>query len=252
MRKLLSLQTGDTGGLGTSSLFPQAGGGGLSRYAGSRWGVLWVAVALGLAWMLLQAAISLAIEMRGHSYVDLYRDTIAIGRLPLHSGLLSNIGCMLMTAAASCALFAYASLDAAHRQKNRFLLWGGVVSAIFAVDDFLLLHDGYFGRIGIPEEVTQITYAVFMAAWIVYFHRRLLATGVQAVIILGLALFGLGASAGIDVVLEKIVPAVGVLEEPMKQWGFFFWLAFFAVAGRDAIFGASAASAPAATANMRA
>ena len=194
-----------------------------------------VALGLGVLWMLLQLAASLALEWRGHSYENLYRDPIAIGGLPLHSGLLSNIGCLLMAAAASCALFGYASLDASARRSNGFLLWGGLISAVLAVDDLLLLHDGYFGRIGIPESVSQGTYGVFILFWLAHYRRELLRTGLPSVLLLTLALFGLGASASIDIVIEKVVPMVGVFEEPLKQWGFLFWLAFLALAGRNAL-----------------
>jgi hypothetical protein len=182
-------------------------------------------VGSGLAWGLFQLVLSLVMAARGHWPRDLYRDPIAIGHLPLYSGLISDIGCMMMTATAAFALLTYASLSAEERTQRRFILWGGLLSLLLASDDLLLFHDGYFPRFGVSEAVTQIVYALLMLSWLVLSRESLLKTGANGVLLL-LGLAGLGASAAFDMA-EDIVPTLGVLEEPSKQMGILFWMMFF-------------------------
>jgi hypothetical protein len=192
-------------------------------------------VILSFSWASFQLILIYALKLQGYWSANLYRDPISIGNLPLHSGLISNFGCMLMTAAASCALLTYAVLDVDARRQKRFLLWGGLLSALLAVDDLFLLHEGFLGRIGVPEAITLLIYGALVLLWLTHFRSSLFLNHPRPIFLLFLALLGLGTSATIDVLLEPIIPSIGPMEEIPKQMGLFFWLLFFFLTCRDTI-----------------
>ena len=183
-------------------------------------------VAIIFGQMLMQIVFVAVVLGRGKQVDNLYRDLIAIGDLPLWSGLISQIGGMVMTGAAAIGLFAYFAASEAKRRGSRFLLMAGALSLVLALDDLLLLHDGWLLRLGVPEALTQATYALAAMAFVFVFRRQLLTMDrlAQACLIGGLV--AMACSAVADVVLES--GGNLYVEEGAKQVGFVFWLLFVA------------------------
>lgn len=183
-------------------------------------------VAIIIGQLFMQAALVTAVLGRGKSVDNLYRDLIAIGEVPLWSGLISQIGGMVMTSAAAIGLFAYFAADRAKRPSREFLLFAGALSLVLAVDDILLLHDGWLLRAGVPEALTQMTYGVAAIAFVIAFRRQLLAMDRLAQACLLGALGAMACSAVADVLMESAANLY--VEEGSKQLGFVFWLLFVA------------------------
>ena len=80
-------------------------------------------------------------KLIGIQQVLVLRDLLQTCDYPIGVGMVSNIGILLWTTAASISLFA--ALSGLVRNKNfrEFLLLGGSFSSFLCLDDFFLLHD---------------------------------------------------------------------------------------------------------------
>lgn len=189
--------------------------------------------AIVAAHLALQAILVTAVVSRGKPVDDLYRDLIAIGKLPLWSGMLSQVGGMAMSGAAAIGLFSYFAADEGRRQRFRYLFFAGALSAVLAIDDILLVHDGWLARLGVPEAATQATYGLAAAGFLVTFRGQLWSMDRLAQACLLAALGAMGCSAVADILLESAANLY--LEEGSKQLGFVLWLLFVARAGACAL-----------------
>lgn len=193
---------------------------------------LWF-LAIVAAHLALQVILVTAVLARGKPVDDLYRDLIAIAQVPLWSGMISQIGGMTMSGAAAIGLFSYYAADVRQRQALRHLFFAGALSAVLAVDDILLVHDGWLARLGVPEAVTQAAYGLAAAAFVIAFRARLWSMDRLAQVCLLGALGMMGCSATADILMESAANLY--LEEGAKQMGFVLWLLFIARAGACAL-----------------
>lgn len=187
----------------------------------------------------LQAAAALFVIAKGHSAEPLFLDSNAVSEAPIWTGMISQLGGMLMTAAAAVAIFAAFVLAAAPwTHRHRLLLEGGALSAAMAVDDMLMLHDGWLGRLGVPESFVEVLYA--LTATLIFVRAakvlRTLARPLQ--LALGMALTALCASVLADLAQDHLAGApyeLVYLEEGAKQLGFLLWTLFFSLLARSAL-----------------
>ncbi len=159
------------------------------------------------------------------SYVNMFRDPIAIlDGYPL-IGFMSNIGTLAWTIASTVALFCYFFL-----RKNgysspgiNFLKWMGLLTLVLLVDDLFLLHEPMNTPLpGIPEEVWYLGYLVGLGL-IFYCFRKLIFS--QKPVLLFFALFLFGLSIVTDALLSHIY-LFEVLEDIFKYFGIVSWSIF--------------------------
>lgn len=171
---------------------------------------------------------------------DLLRDSQAVAaeRGDAHTayGLLSNLGVMAMALAAGAALVGWLVLRTTPSptvsapagpiptpgRLRPLLAWGAALSALFALDDLLMLHETAAVIPGAAALIGAV-YALVFVAFIVRFRatiRRDLDAG-----LLVLAVAALAASVLVDIVIEATEWSV-LIEDGAKLLGIAAWSAF--------------------------
>lgn len=145
------------------------------------------------------------------------------GGPPFYLGLLSTVGGLVMWTSAVACVFAGTLLRRlGDRRGGAFLLSAGAFSGLLALDDLLLIHDGYLMHFHVSEVVTLGAYGMYFLGHLVVFRREILTREYG---LLALALLLLGGSAGIDV-LGGDTPIWGYTEDSLKFLGLCTWTAF--------------------------
>ncbi|GAA1061772.1 hypothetical protein [Agromyces bracchium] len=157
---------------------------------------------------------------------DLLRDSQAVAAAHGDSspayGIVSNLGIVVLVMAAGTvvAAMAHARPSTGFRRP---LAWGLALSLVFALDDLLLLHEtAAFG----PGSGTVLAaaYAVGFVAFAVRFRVTIIDRLDPALLIVAFA--SLGASAGIDVLVEPATRLSVIAEDGAKLLGVLAWSAF--------------------------
>ena len=172
---------------------------------------------------------------RGIPIGHLTRDPATITGAPTYTGLLSNIGILLWSAAAALCLFS-ATLVARRRSEwlfAQFLYASGLFTLLVSIDDLFLLHDSFFPtHIGIPEKVIYGAYALLALVYLLRFGAVILET---EYLLLGLALFLFGLSVALDVLPPFPFGDPYLLEDGAKFAGIVTWLVYFTRVSSQAI-----------------
>ena len=165
----------------------------------------------------------------------LYRDPNAVARQPFYMGLLSNIGAIGWISAAAVTAFAFvAKCKIFEDRTDRSILYVAVISALFGLDDLLMLHDGLFPAIGLPGAAMYLAYLVLCLLWFLQHYRDIFA-GPWLLAFIG---FGcLGLSLVFDVVGDHLwhFPGMIAVEDAFKLLGISFWCAYSAAAALDVL-----------------
>lgn len=139
---------------------------------------------------------------------------------------------MIWSGAAAICLFSYGLLRSrsVQDQTSRFLLAGGIVTLILALDDLFMLHEVVFpDNLGVPEEIVYGTYAALILWLVVAFRKIILRT---SFLLLILALAGFGLSVGSDAIAPYVaIPGMYLLEDGGKLFGIVSWSAYFTLVG---------------------
>lgn len=153
------------------------------------------------------------------------RDPNDITGAHAYIGLLSNLGIMGWTAAASICFWASSLLrnDKSFRKSTFFLFISALFCLLLTFDDAFMLHERVFPKLHIPEEGVFIGYLLMISGYLGYFFRRILET---EYIILILAIFFLGLSAGMDQIFS-FSEFEAFLEDCPKFVGIVLWLTYY-------------------------
>jgi hypothetical protein len=156
------------------------------------------------------------------------QDPAAIMNAPFYLGLFSYIGILMWCAAAALCFFTMYMVKPANqekRQQRSFLLFSGLITCLFLLDDLFLLHEVVFPvYLHIPEVGVYLIYSNAIVFYMVLFRNILLRT---EFLILGLSFFMIGTSQFVDLVPMPI-PEDSFLEDAVKLFGVVSWLTYYA------------------------
>ena len=156
----------------------------------------------------------------------------------IHFGLLSNIGVLLWSAAASVCLYAFLQSVRTDRRDGSalFLAYAGIFSVMLMMDDFFLGHELIYPKIlGLKEEVVFVIYGILFILYIVLFYR-LIARLEYSILVISIFFFGI--SVFFDVYdkidlfefMKKIIVKDGLTyrigEDGAKLIGIWTWTVF--------------------------
>ena len=136
---------------------------------------------------------------------------------------------MVWTATAAICVFTYAVIKERPGQRERasFFLFGGLLTALLALDDLFLLHERLFVTyLGIGENITFGVYGLLISAYMVWFVRTILRTDFL-LLVLAVGFFGVMLFADKEfVVLSEDVSHL--FEDGAKLFGIVSWAAYYA------------------------
>ena len=159
-------------------------------------------------------------------------DPTEVTQVPFYTGIMSNLGTLLWTAAASICLFiAIFMAQMVGKAWKNFFLVSGLLTLILLLDDLLRIHDEIFPvYLGIKGDIFGIGYVLFIGVYLFRF-RKLIVQYPYAFLMMALGFFGV--SVAIDVAptgLKHLFPEADIVffEDGAKLLGIANWLAYFA------------------------
>lgn len=193
------------------------------RRAAGQWRPLWpvLSVLFGLyaagtlALVALSAATNTPLAM-------LTRDVAASLGAKFYIGLLSSIGALLWCAAATTCFLGAAVLRRASGQREcaGFLLGSGVLLTFLGLDDFFMLHEVIYPRLGLEEGVLVVLYAAGLVALILRYRSVLLDSDILLWVV-GALLFVM------SVLVDGFVKDSTAFEDIPKAAGICTWLCYY-------------------------
>ena len=158
------------------------------------------------------------------------RDLAQTCGYPIGVGMISNIGILLLGAAASICLFTTFS-GKINSDISKLLLLGGAFSGLLCLDDFFLLHDRYIG-----PDFLNLTYLAISILILVRFKKILKKIGLFNLVI---SILFLGLSIFFDGVIQQIFNQSYELTQLIEEWfkflGIVCWLNFWCKASSHAL-----------------
>ncbi|MEM6435143.1 MAG: hypothetical protein AAF773_15015 [Cyanobacteria bacterium P01_D01_bin.115] len=160
---------------------------------------------------------------------DLTRDPVAVLEGHQLTGLVSTVGILLWTIAASICLFSHIIYKQIRRSAflARFFLWFGLFTSALLLDDLFMLHEGTY-TLRIHKIILFPIYAAFLLLSMRYFRQILL---VRRSILFWVSLIFFGASMGVDFLVDAPFVSLsfnsGVfVEDSFKFLGIVSWTSF--------------------------
>lgn len=186
--------------------------------------------------LVLIAAVGWASVATGIPIRNFTRDPVELmGGHPL-AGIQSHVGILIWWAAAAVSLFAAALMHGARSAPgiSGFLLGAGILSAVLALDDLLLLHDHILPLyLGIGEKPLFLVYGL-ATVWLVRAFRPALRAFDPTLLLLAGLFFGL--SLGVDAFQERWASPWRIfIEDGAKLLGVASWSGYLALVARGAV-----------------
>jgi hypothetical protein len=158
-------------------------------------------------------------------------DPASIVEINPFTGMLSNIGILLWTAAATVCLFSWGLLrkEPGTKRFSTFMLFSGIMTMILVLDDLFMLHEEIFPeQLGIPQKFVLLGYMGLILSGLVVFRKSILAAD-YLLLLIALGFFGL--SVFVDVFDHEIDALIGhwryLFEDGFKFLGIVGWLGYY-------------------------
>lgn len=163
-----------------------------------------------------------AFALAGVRMSRISRDAAQVVHFPFYYGFLSNVGVLVWAAGAFIPF--YTSFLVRDPTQTSLLRWGGILTFVLLVDDFLLIHDGFFPKVlHLPEKLIYVIYAIVFPIYFLRHFRLILQT--TEYWILGLGVFMMGVSVLIDI---NVLPGGIDVEDSFKICGIsaysYYWI----------------------------
>jgi hypothetical protein len=192
-----------------------------------------LAYGLGLLFLLAMVLVS---QRSGLTLGDLSRDVSSTAGIDPLAGFQSNVNALLWWTGGVVALFAWAARRGdTSDDRHRLLLWLGLLTAVLAADDLLLVHDALAERyLGVGEKVVLAAYALALLVILARFARVVIASPALPTFASALLLFGL--SVGVDLFQDRWASEWRVFfEDGFKFLGVVGWTAWLVHMALDVV-----------------
>ncbi len=176
-----------------------------------------VALLLALVVIRLQAGIHI-------SYFT--SDPSAIAGERAYIGLVSNVGILLWSAAATMCFFSFAVLRRRHandRELSTYLLLSGLFTSLLLLDDLFLFHESIGRNLGVSDSFVLVAYVIVGSLYLIRFARVVIGTE-YLLLLLALGFFGI--STIVDAI-EGNYSGQQLLEDGPKLLGIVSWAVYF-------------------------
>jgi hypothetical protein len=170
----------------------------------------------------------------GASLNEISRDPLATLEAHPLMGAQSVVGILIWWTAASLALFSWALLRrlGGPTQLGSFLMWGGIITALLALDDQFQFHEDLGKQLfGLRERYAVGALVVVLGLFLLR-YRRVIARSEWALLVLAVA-FAIGSVAGDFVSQESIAEGLddpdenlNYLEDTLKLLAIVSWSAY--------------------------
>ncbi len=151
---------------------------------------------------------------------DFVRDPVTVLDGAVYVGLVSHLGTIVWSAAATSCFLAAIVLGG---RTRRAFAWAGVLTTALLVDDVFLVHETYAEETGGSERHVLALYPIALAAYVVV-YRTFLRRHDAWLLVIALALFGVSAIVDVRDAEEYL------LEDSAKLFGIVTWCVVFAAA----------------------
>ncbi len=172
--------------------------------------------------LLVLLGVALLHAITGQPIYKYTRDPAALAGLSPSTGFLSNFGIVLWMATAAICLLTSAVLPS--RRARGFFLCTAALSAALGMDDLLQLHEVYYPRLGIPEQVIYGVYVLSVGAWLAAYRSIIRGTRFVS---LGVALAAFAFGMAADQLHDSQAPWHHLYEDGAKWIGIVGWSAYF-------------------------
>lgn len=185
---------------------------------------------LAAIWAIAAALLLGLFEQNAVPPEALLLDPSAYNRLPWYTGLVSNLGILGWTVAATAAATgARLGRLAGRDSATRFLRAGAMLGILLLLDDLFQLHVVVAQQLGIDKASFYGLYGLLGLGWIVEHRAEALRTRWALLIASGLVL---GGSGVIDQVLATSATAL-IMEDALKFLGILAWAQYFVLTTTD-------------------
>lgn len=162
---------------------------------------------------------------------ELFLDASYVAGAPWYTGVLSDVGILASTVAATAA--AAGSWVAARTGRvgaARFLAAGAVVTVVLLANDLLQLHGAVLLGLGVPQTVGKGAVAAPALAWLLVFRTDIARS---RWLFLVAAVTGLGISAAVDEIWALETNRAILVEDGAKLLGLLAWAQYFVLTALD-------------------
>jgi hypothetical protein len=184
--------------------------------------ILWVIAAVGLVAVGLQQRVNVD---------QLFLDRTYVANVPWYTGMLSDLGVLVWTAAVVAALGgAWVASQTGRPSAARFLVAGATATAVLLVDDLLRLHSSVLPQTGMSKLTAQLLIVAPAAIWLTAYIDDIKRT---RWLVLAAGLAGLGASLAIDTVIHGTSDVAILAEDGAKLLGILAWAQYLTLTTID-------------------
>lgn len=188
-------------------------------------------IPLGALWALGFAILAVAGFQSEAPIRELFLDPASLTRSPWYTGLLSNIGILCWTVAATMAVGGgWVATKTGRPSAARFMFFGALATTVLLCDDLLQIHAVWIPKLGIPKLHAQILIAFPTLIWLAVFYADLLRT--RWLLAIG-ALGSFGVSLVIDAGFGLSGTASLMVEDGGKFLGVLAWAQYFSLTAKD-------------------
>lgn len=157
---------------------------------------------------------------------DLTQNPASIMGAPFYVGLLSNIGILLWSASAAICLFCSAVLrkDINNRELPLFLLFSGIITSIFLLDDLFFYENIYTAYFNVSEKTVYLVYAIMVLLYLMRFRVTIFGTEFL-LLLFAFVFFGLSVILGMKLI--DLPASYYLFKDGAKLFGIVTWSTYF-------------------------
>ena len=156
--------------------------------------------------------------VRHVSYRVFTREVVEQTGVATYTGFLAHITWFLWVVAGTAGLLAAAVLRRRDPSDRRILFFLGTsaLTGLLLLDDFVMLHERVWPKLGVPQETLYAVYAVILAALLLRFRRQFVGGGALLAVAAGACW---AASLAFDLTAEHWGIPNGAVEDGAKMIG---------------------------------